>query len=158
MGAVKRTTATALALLTPLTGWIASCAGEPIAPDGPPRAADANVHDFGDAREIETRDGAYVISWRPVDGEIPINEGFEVEVRLARNDAARTPVAGAQISMTCFMPDHGHGMLREPRSREIGGGEYLVEGLLLHMDGFWTVAITALEDSIASTADDELRL
>ena len=91
-------------------------------------------------------------------GSIPINEGFEVEVFVTRNDEAKTPVTGAEVAMTCFMPDHGHGMLREPRSREIGDGRYLVQGFLLHMDGFWTVSATVVVDGLAATADDELNL
>ena len=155
---MKATTAIALAILTPLAAWVASCAGAPTSGDMPVAAADANAYEFGEARTIETRDGAYLMTWRPKGGVIPINEGFEVGVDLTLNNAERTPVTGAEIAMTCFMPDHGHGMLREPRSQEIGGGTYLVEGMLLHMDGYWTVAITALVDAIASTADDELRL
>lgn len=119
---------------------------------------DAHAIPFGDARTIVTRDGQYQLTWSPVGGSIPINEGFEVEVLVTRNDEAKTPVTGAEVAMTCFMPDHGHGMLREPRSHEIGDGRYLVQGFLLHMDGFWTVSATVVVDGLAATADDELNL
>lgn len=49
-------------------------------------------------------------------------------------------------------------MLREPRSVEVGDGMYRVKGFLLHMDGHWTVSVTAVVDGIAATADDVLDL
>lgn len=136
---------------------VSACDGsdaEPTLPEEP----DAHAVAFGDARTLVTRDGQYRLTWSPVGGSIPINEGFEVEVLVTSNDDARTPLTGAEVAMTCFMPDHGHGMLREPRSTEIGGGRYLVRGFLLHMDGFWTVSATVVVDGLAATADDELHL
>ena len=121
-------------------------------------AADAHVVHLDGPRELITRDGAYRVTWMPIDGAIPINDHFEVDVTVTRNDEARTPVTGADVSMTCFMPDHGHGMLREPRTEELTGGHYRIRGFLLHMDGYWTVSITVVVDRIAATADDELNL
>lgn len=136
---------------------IAACDGSEAKPPLPKRP-DTHAVPFGDARTLVTRDGRYRLTWSPVGGAIPINEGFEVEVLVTRNDDAGTPVTGAEVAMTCFMPDHGHGMLREPRSTEIGDGRYLVRGFLLHMDGFWTVSATVVVEGLAATADDELHL
>lgn len=113
---------------------------------------------FGEPRTLVTRDGQYRLTWSPTEGSIPINEGFEVEMLVTRNDDTNAPVTGATVTMTCFMPDHGHGMLREPRSTELGDGRYLVQGFLLHMDGFWTVSATVVVDGLAASADDELHL
>ncbi len=121
-------------------------------------AADAHVIHLDGPRELVTRDGAFIVTWMPIDGAIPINDHFEVDLTLTRNDEARTPVPGATVSMTCFMPEHGHGMLREPRSEDLGGGHYRIRGFLLHMDGHWTVSITIVVDRLAATADDELNL
>ncbi|MEM6567582.1 MAG: FixH family protein [Planctomycetota bacterium] len=128
-------------------------AGSPL-----PGEPDAHAFAFDTPRELVTRDGAYVVTWQPTEDSIPINDHFEVDVTLARNDERRAPVTGADVIMTCYMPDHGHGMLREPRSEELGDGRYRVRGFLLHMDGFWTVSISLVVDGVASTADDELRL
>ena len=129
----------------------------------PPAAEDAAMPDahvihLDGPRELVTRDGAFLITWMPIDGAIPINDHFEVDLTLTRNDEARTPVPGATVSMTCFMPEHGHGMLREPRSEDLGDGHYRIRGFLLHMDGYWTVSITVVVDRLAATADDELNL
>ena len=142
----------------------AACGGgggeAPPAGDDPARAALPEAHQLVvDApREIVTRDGQYVVSWRPVDGALPVNEHFQVEVRVARNTDEREPVEGADVAFTCFMPDHGHGMLREPGFEEVGGGLYLGRGVLLHMGGHWTVAVTVVEDGLAATADDAVDL
>ncbi|MEL6716411.1 MAG: FixH family protein, partial [Planctomycetota bacterium] len=92
-----------------------------------------------------------------VGGFVPENEPFEATVTV--RTPAGDPVTGARVAMDCRMPDHGHGMLRVPRSEEREGGEYVVRGLLLHMGGFWTVTITVVGDGgVAATADDEVTL
>jgi hypothetical protein len=149
------------------TAWLAlaltACGG-----DGPPASVaeprvevtepDAYEFKLDAPREIVTRDDAFRVTWFPEGGVVPINEHFVVDVTLTKNDAARTPVEGADVTMSCFMPEHGHGMLREPRSEELGKGQYQVKGFLLHMDGYWTVSVNVLVDGLAATAEDELRL
>lgn len=152
---------------------ISSCGGGAETASGPasgttegasseqaPSVTEPDAYEFTlDApREIVTRDGAFRVTWFPEDGRIPINEHFSVDVTLTRNDETRTPVEGASVTISCFMPEHGHGMLREPRSEEIGEGKYRVNGFLLHMDGYWTVSVNLLVDGLAATAEDELRL
>lgn len=147
----------ALALPTLAILAASACTGPEQKAD-PPVTPDAHSIPFDEPHEILTRDKTYVVSWQPVGGAIPINEDFEVDVFVTLNDDARTPVEGADVSMTCFMPDHGHGMLREPVSEELGDGRYRARGFLLHMDGYWTVSATVMVNGIAASADDELRL
>lgn len=109
-------------------------------------------------REVVTRDGLYRVTWVPSGGFAPVNEHFELDVTVARTDEARTPVSNASVVVDCQMPDHGHGMLREPRSESLGDGRYKVRGMLLHMGGHWTVALNVIVDGIASTADDAIDL
>ncbi len=125
---------------------------------------DRHALEIAEPRELRTRDGLLVISWSPVGGDVPVNEHFEADVRVRRagtgaTDAPPSPLLeDAEVSMTCFMPDHGHGMLREPRTEHIGGGVYRVRGLLLHMGGDWSISISASIDGLASTADDAITL
>lgn len=128
--------------------------------DKAPRVTEPDAYEFRleSPRELITRDNAFRVVWFPSEGRIPINEHFTVDVTVTKNDEARTPVEGALVTMSCFMPEHGHGMLREPRSDELGEGKYRVNGFLLHMDGYWTVSVNLLVDGLAATADDELRL
>lgn len=112
-------------------------------------------------RELTTRDGLLLISWVPVGGAVPVNEHFEADVTVRRapsGGAEGALIEDAVVSMTCFMPDHGHGMLREPKTEPLGAGVYRVRGLLLHMGGDWSVSISASIDGLASTADDSISL
>ena len=98
------------------------------------------------------------MTWAPAGNLIPINEHFSATVQVHANDEDQAPVEGADVALTCYMPEHGHGMLREPGTTEEGSGTYAVNPLLLHMDGYWTVTIDVVVDGLASAADDELRL
>jgi len=166
--AIRRHPVLSLPLLVVL---LVSCTGG----DTPPGAAGAAVETataqpdryalaVTEPRERLTRDGQLVLSWKPVGGEVPVNEHFEadVTVRRAMGAPAGAPASplleDAEVSMTCFMPAHGHGMLREPRTEHIGGGVYRVRGLLLHMGGEWSISISASIDGLASTADDTITL
>ncbi len=139
---------------------LAACGSDAPAPAAPPPVtapARAGIA-FTEPRVAVTRDGLYRVSWAPIGGFVPVNEHFELEVSVTKNDAARTPVDSGAVVVDCQMPDHGHGMLREPRSEALGGGKHKVRGLLLHMGGHWTVALSVLVDGVASTADDSIDL
>ncbi len=167
-----------LASLLPVL--LLGCTGGEVSPEEPrvtasepaPVLPDRYALEVPAPRELRTRDGLLVVAWAPVGGAIPVNEHFEVDVTVRRTGAnpAADPVAGSQgdlpgppledalVSMTCYMPAHGHGMLREPRTEHLGGGVYRVRGLLLHMGGEWSISITATIDGLASTADDSITL
>lgn len=134
-----------------------SSAPEPT-PEPALDAADPNVIAIDGPRELITRDGLYRVTWSAPDNLIPINQHFNASVDVRRNDDTAAPVEGADVALDCFMPEHGHGMLRKPGTTEEGEGLYTVGPLLLHMDGYWTVSIDVVVDGLASAADDELRL
>ena len=162
MGYILRMNELRLWLMGTLPLALVACGGkpQPPAPEAPPKVTEPDPYEckLNAPREIVTRDEAFRVTWFPEGGVVPINEHFIVDVTIAKNDKARTPVTGADVTMSCFMPEHGHGMLREPRSEEVGDGEYKVKGFLLHMDGYWTVSVNLLVDGLAATAEDELRL
>lgn len=104
-----------------------------------------------------SRAGKYTVVWRPAEGSIPLNETFELDVEVTRvNDGS--PVSGADVYVDAGMPEHNHGMLREPKSREVSPGVYRVEGMLLHMTGYWQVFVNVIEGGVAEAADFELTL
>ena len=107
--------------------------------------------------EALSRAGTYRVRWSSAEGAIPLNETFELRVEVERADDA-TPVRGAEVIVNAAMPDHGHGMLREPRSSELADGTYRVEGMLLHMTGYWQVFVDVIDNGVAETADFELTL
>ncbi len=73
--------------------------------------------------------------------------------------AAGDPVEGAEIQVGGGMPEHDHGLPTSPRvTRELGAGDYLVEGMKFHMHGAWqvTFAISTQEATDSVLFDVEL--
>jgi YtkA-like protein len=113
--------------------------------------------DFSDPSwtRVPSRAGAYLVCWRPEGGKVPRNEDFTLEVWVLRDGA---PVRDGQLSVSAWMPDHGHGMLRTPRSTVQSDGSFRIEGMLLHMRGHWQVFFEVLEGNLAETAECALDL
>jgi hypothetical protein len=59
-------------------------------------------------------------------------------------DAKGNPLPGASIvSVTPFMPDHGHGTSAVPMATPNGDGSFTVAPLYLYMAGLWQITIVA---------------
>jgi len=104
---------------------------------------------------LRSRSGTYEICWRAPDGPIPRNQDFTIEAWVLRDGA---PLREGILTVTAWMPDHGHGMLRRPSSQRQPDGSFRIEGLLLHMRGHWEVFFEVLEGTLSETADYELDL
>ena len=104
---------------------------------------DANTESWTHA--TNTMFGTYAVQWRTLDGApIPNNEPFQL-IATVQRVADGSDVLDAQVVFQGDMPGHGHGMLREPRSTELGDGLYRIDGVLLHMAGRWIVHIDVIE-------------
>ncbi len=128
-------------------------------PEPEPDQAEAPVVDE-DFRTAVSRGGQYTIQWRPARGsEVPKNEHFELEVKLYRNVGDDlVPVSGARLAVSGWMPDHGHGMIRQPQAIDQGDGSYLVRGMLFHMGGHWELYFDVIEDGLSERTDFALDL
>jgi hypothetical protein len=125
----------------------------PLAPE--PAADGLPDFDSGTWTRVPSRAGTYVVYWRSLTGSVPRNQDFDMEVWVVRDGA---PATAAHLGVNAWMPDHGHGMLREPRAEARGDGSFLVEGMLLHMRGHWTLLFDVLEGTSAETAEHGLDL
>ena len=65
-------------------------------------------------------------------------------------DAAGMPVDGATVSVTPFMPDHGHGSSVKPTVTAKGGGLYDVANVYLPMPGLWRLTVTVQMPNVAA--------
>lgn len=99
--------------------------------------------------------GRYVVCWRAESGALPRNQDCALEVWVFEDGK---PVPGLVISVRGWMPEHGHGMLRVPRTIDQGDGSYRVEGVLLHMRGRWQLAFDLLRGAEADVATSEFQL
>jgi hypothetical protein len=61
---------------------------------------------------------------------------------LEISDAAGAPIDGATVTITPFMPDHGHGSAVAPVVAAKGDGRYEVTEVYLAMAGLWTITVT----------------
>lgn len=58
-------------------------------------------------------------------------------------DNKGVPVTNALIIVNGGMPEHDHGLPTQPRvTKNLGGGNYLLEGMRFHMGGLWHVTVT----------------
>jgi hypothetical protein len=121
-----------------------SSAGHPTPP--------AALPDFTDPSwtRVTSRGGRYLVCWRALDGRVPRNEDFELEVWVLRDGKS---VEDALLSVSAWMPDHGHGMLRQPKAEARADGGFRIPGMLLHMRGHWQVFFEVLEGTLAETAE-----
>jgi len=62
-----------------------------------------------------------------------------IPVRIV--DGNGRPVDGAAIAVDGGMPEHGHGLPTQPRSRGVGGGVYEIEGVRFNMGGWWELKL-----------------
>lgn len=130
-----------------------SPSGLPTTEEGPPPTPEPAATWV----EGTTAKGTYRVRWRPAAESVPLNDYFELEVDLTRA-ADGAPVAGAGVHVRADMPAHGHGMNVVPAVREVGGGRYRAEGLLLHMRGHWKLGIDVIVEGTAESADFDLDL
>ena len=95
-----------------------------------------------------SRDGLYSLSFTSELTPIVINRIHRWTLHLEAADGE--PVEGAEIAVEGGMPEHDHGLPTSPRvTRELGDGDYLLEGVRFHMNGDWeiTVSIDAVQGS-----------
>jgi hypothetical protein len=69
---------------------------------------------------------------------IPINQLHTWTLHVESADGQ--PIDDAQIAVDGDMPQHGHGLPTRPQvTRNLGGGDYLVEGMKFQMGGWWVM-------------------
>ena len=89
-------------------------------------------------------EGMFVISYASELQPVSINRIHNWIIHVETSDGR--PVDGASITLVGGMPDHDHGLPTVPlATQSLGDGNYLVEGVKFHMNGWWqiTVSITA---------------
>jgi hypothetical protein len=97
--------------------------------------APANL-DYSRTRASEH--GLYRAAIKPEGDSIP--QGKLQKWTLHLDAANGAPVSAAQVAVDGGMPQHGHGLPTKPRvTRELGNGDYLVEGMKFNMGGWWVV-------------------
>lgn len=91
--------------------------------------------------EAPSEGGLYRIRTRPAELPLKLHQMHDWIVGIELMDGtSEIPTA---IRFDGGMPSHGHGFVTRPRvTRNLGGGEFLVEGVKFHMPGDWIIQIT----------------
>jgi hypothetical protein len=94
--------------------------------------------DLDYSRTRTSEHGVYRAAIRPEGDSIP--QGQLQKWTLHLDAVSGAPVSNARVSIDGGMPQHGHGLPTKPRvTRELGDGDYLVEGMKFNMGGWWVV-------------------
>jgi hypothetical protein len=105
-----------------------ACLGCGAHDDGGPRAAVT----------IESAAGLYSATARATPDPPRIGRNA---LELVVRDRDGTPLSGAILSATTFMPAHAHGATAPPAIVDVGGGRYAVSDVVYSMPGLWSLAI-----------------
>jgi hypothetical protein len=92
--------------------------------------------DLDTSTELISDQGLFRVAYRPQSGSIAVNQIHSWVLHVETADGQ--PVEDAEIRVEGDMPQHGHGLPTVPQVTEnLGGGDYLVEGMKFHMPGWW---------------------
>ena len=108
------------------------------------------------AVSLVSNDGTYFVTYNSEPAVIPQNEPFAVEVRVFLDEAHTRPAPGIELALDARMPQHGHGMRREPRVERLGEGHYHVDGIQFHMPGYWELYFDLTQGAVTERAQDSL--
>lgn len=132
----------ALALL----GLLGACMHTNSAPAGT---------DYSSVRLSERQ--AYRVSYTSDAVPVPINRLHSWTLHVETADGR--PVTDAAIKLDGDMPGHGHGLPTRPRvTRNLGNGDYLVEGMKFQMGGWWVMEVSVAAGGQSDVARFNLQL
>lgn len=76
---------------------------------------------------------------------VPVNQMHQWTLHIETDDGR--PVNDATINVDGDMPQHGHGLPTRPQvTKNLGNGDYLVEGMKFQMGGWWVMDFTISAD------------
>lgn len=90
-----------------------------------------------------------IVSYSTPEGRPEINRMHRWILHIETD--AGDPVEGAVVEVEGGMPEHDHGLPTRPRvTKELGGGDYQLDGVRFHMRGNWEIVVRiSTEDGIS---------
>jgi len=140
------------------TGWLLGGLAVIAAALGPVSVAAGDAGLFGAGEVTSGPGGSFVIRWATSPAPLPLNEPFELNVDvIVRADIVDdgNPV---WLDVDARMPAHAHGMNTRPKVQDLGGGRFVVKGLLFHMAGAWQIRFDVAKGRIREQATMVLEL
>jgi hypothetical protein len=94
--------------------------------------------DLDTSATVLTDQGLFRVSYASESTPPPLNQIHTWTIHVETADGQ--PVDDAEINVDGGMPQHGHGLPTNPQvTQNLGGGDYLVEGMKFQMLGWWEV-------------------
>ena len=91
----------------------------------------------------------YVVTWSIPSGRLEINRMHSWILHI--EDENGNAIEAAIVDVEGGMPEHNHGLPTKPRvTKELGGGDYKLEGMRFHMSGYWEIIVSITTDAGAS--------
>ncbi|MFK7961810.1 MAG: hypothetical protein AB8G96_14945 [Phycisphaerales bacterium] len=111
------------------------------------------------ASRVLSNDGAWTITWWTEPATIPMHELHQVEVRVVSARDAEAPLpSDLSLAVDARMPHHRHGMLVAPEVTRLGPGRFRVDGMMLHMSGYWEYYFDVGAGGVIERAQDSIEL
>jgi hypothetical protein len=111
--------------------------------------------DYGTVRASEQ--AAYRVSYASDPMPVPINRMHSWTLHVETPDGR--PVTDAEVKVDGDMPQHGHGLPTRPRmTRNLGNGDYRIEGMKFQMGGWWVMQFTVASGDRSDVAKFNLML
>ena len=107
--------------------------------------------------EAPSEGGLYRIRTRPAELPLKLHQMHDWIVGIELMDGtSEIPTA---VRFDGGMPSHGHGFVTRPRvTRNLGRGEFLVEGVKFHMPGDWIIQIAVTSHETTDQVSLPLRV
>lgn len=101
--------------------------------------------------------GKFVVSYTTALQPLSINKIHNWVVHVESADG--NPIDDATITLVGGMPVHDHGLPTLPlATQNVGEGNYLVEGMKFHMNGWWQVTISIVSGGDSDSVTFDLQL
>ena len=120
---------------------------------GLPAAAAGCGSALPDAGRQQLVGQGYTVVFVPSRWPIPVGQHFSLALQVCADPGKAVP---GMVRVDADMPAHRHGMNYRPTVKELGQGNYAVDGLMFHMPGRWRFKLELGAGAQAVRLDREL--
>jgi len=104
------------------------------------------------AQQVLSNAGAYLVSYVTEPAPIPLNEMFAVRFWVQPMVAEQSTVRELEVAVDARMPEHHHGMYRQPKVAALDDGSFRATGMLFHMPGYWEIYFDITNQGVTERA------
>ena len=98
----------------------------------------------------------FQVRFQPDPNPIPRNQPFALEIWILDKDGH--PPEALALVIDARMPEHRHGMVREPHITTLGPGHFKVTNMLFHMPGRWVLHFDMTHGGLTERGSFEVKL